>query len=108
MTKKESTKQADSRVVKAGGDSLATPNILFYVSLALFFIGSFIAETGPDHFLKLSLFAVVCLISFHLAFWVCRKLTNEKALRIVDYMYLGIAFGGVFGVLDVQSSIVKS
>jgi hypothetical protein len=41
-------------------------------------------------------------------FWWCRKETTDKALKIVDYIFLSLGFVGVFGALDVQANIYKS
>lgn len=52
-------------------------------------------------------FAVLCIAVFHLTVWLCRSRSNEKSIRTLDYIYLLLAFVGVFGILDVQNKLTE-
>jgi hypothetical protein len=79
----------------------------FALSLILIGAAYEMSTTGPDQRVKLFLFAVLCLAVFHLAFWMCRRISNDKTIRATDYIYLTLGLVGIAGVLEIQSSLVQ-
>jgi hypothetical protein len=88
--------------------AVATPLMLLLPTLILIIVGSVLAWRGPDHYSKLIVFGAICLVVYHLTFWLCRKETTDRALKVVDYIFLGLGFVGVFGALDVQANVYRS
>jgi hypothetical protein len=84
-----------------------TPLRLLIPTLICFLLAGSQVGEPPDQFTRLFIFSVVCLVIYHFSFWFWRSYTTEKSLKVVEYLYLAIAFLGIFGVLDVQASIVK-
>jgi hypothetical protein len=73
----------------------------------LIWFGFVLIRRVPDQLTSIVCFALVALILFHAMFWNLRKLMNEKSLKVIDYMYLGLALFGVLGIIDLQSKVYK-
>jgi hypothetical protein len=84
---------------------LATPVFLLGPVFGLIGVAYYWSMNQIEQFWHLTGFTVLALAGIHFVFFACRKLTTEKTLKIVDYFYLGIAFLGIYGILDAQSSV---
>ncbi|WP_154073478.1 hypothetical protein [Bradyrhizobium erythrophlei] len=88
-------------------DSLRTPGWTALLAGALIWFGFILIRRVADQLTSIICFAIASLILFHVLFWLLREATDDKALKIIDYMYLGLALCGVFGIIDLQSKIAK-
>ena len=72
------------------------------------FVGLVQSSALRNQEFRLTAFAVGCLLAFHIVFFLCRRLTDEVTLRLIDYLYLGLALLGIYGALDVEATILKA
>ncbi|MEH2537739.1 MULTISPECIES: hypothetical protein [unclassified Bradyrhizobium] len=82
---------------------------LWMVGLAVFLVlgGYLLIEYVADQLASILIFSLASLAAFHICFKLLRNHTDEKTLKIVDYLYLILAMFGVVGIIDVQSTIAR-
>jgi hypothetical protein len=74
-------------------------------SLALTAFAVMLSVNAPNHFWAAVVFMLLCLGTFHFVFWLTRMNYDDRSLKAIDFVYLGIGFVGVYGVADVQEAI---
>jgi len=83
------------------------PVIASLCAVVLASVGYWISQTGPSRLVKLALFSLITVVLLHAVYWACRRVTTDKAIRTIDYVYLTIAFFGIYGVLDIQANLIQ-
>lgn len=96
-----------TKAVQKLASCLRTPGWAMALAVALIWFGFVLISHVPDQLTSIICFALLSLILFHVVFWLLRKSTDDRALKIVDYMYLGLALFGVLGIIDLQSKVSK-
>src|SRR5215217_7417712 len=89
------------------GNTLREPGWLIGLTIFLICSGYVLTVFVPDQLPIIFIFSAAALVLYHIVFWLLRKTINDKALKIVDYLYLGLALFGVAGIVDVQSRIAN-
>jgi len=92
---------------KALANTLQTPLYLFGAIILLITVGYMSIVYFRDQELPIIIFTLGSVVVFHILLWLLRKRTDDKGLRIVDYVYLSLAFLGVGGIVDVQATIAR-
>jgi hypothetical protein len=99
----------DLRMLSVGADfdwkklrPFVTPVALLVTSGVLAYAASWFAGSVANSLTKIAVFAAVALLTIHVTFFVCRWATDDVALKLVDYIYLAIAFGSLGAVVDLQ------
>jgi hypothetical protein len=84
------------------GESIGATIVVGLTAVVLLLAGVNIDGGGPNYLGKLAGFAIFCLVLFHLMLWAMRRNNTERALKVLDYVYFGFGFLGLFSVLDLQ------
>ncbi|MBR1120281.1 hypothetical protein JQ628_02050 [Bradyrhizobium lablabi] len=101
----------DARAEPSRGEKFANtlraPGWIMGLTVFLICFGFLLIAYVPDQLASIFAFSILALILYHFVFAQLRNITNDKALKIVDYLYLGLALFGVGGIIDIQSKMAN-
>jgi hypothetical protein len=94
------------RELRAGLFTPACVSLVLIPFVVLAYYWSMDGEVGQLD--RVMVFAIMSLFLLHLAASFCSSRTNDKSLKFLEWMFLGFAFVGIYGVVEVEGPAVRA